>query len=430
MSKKISIVAICVIIVSLLISIYIPNREKIEEEEDTSIKYETVENNGKYGISKNGETMIEPQYDEIIIPNIHRDVFWCTTGENEKFVNAENEEIFEKYENVNLIQIYDSKYEKNILTYEKDGKYGLLGITGKIITQAKYEEIFSLGYKEAEVVYKEDEKYGILDEKGNVKIKNKYDSIRSDEYYTEENEYKKSGYIVQQTTSEGYRYGYYDSEGVQVLTEEYNQINRLSQIQSNDIYLITAKNGQYGVFINNSKIINTQYQQIEYNTDLEIFIVERTGKFGAINLKGTEILKPEYPEIQINGIYIYTINGEDKKVWDTNGKEVDISFDTVIQKTNSEYFIKSDAENFSILNSNFELVTKQNYKYLEFLYDNYFIATNKQDKTGVIDLQENVIIDFKYDVIQLVKGENKLQAIDFTTSTTDYYDEKISLITE
>ena len=217
---------------------------------------------------------------------------------------------------------------------------------------------------------------------------------------------------------------------MQVLKEEYNQINRLTQIQSNDIYLIAAKNGQYGVFINNSKIINTQYQQIEYNSDLEIFIVERTGKFGAINLKGAEILKPEYAEIQINGIYIYTVNGEEKKVWDTSGKEVNISFDTVIQKTNSEYFIKSEQGNFTILNSNFEPISNQNYKYIEFAYNDYFIATNEQDKSGIIDLKENVVIDFKYDVIQLVKGENKLQAIDFSTNTTEFYDENISLIEE
>ena len=30
-----------------------------------------------------------------------------------------------------------------------------------------------------------------------------------------------------------------------------------------------------------------------------IFIVERTGKYGAINEKGMEILKPEYSEMQI-----------------------------------------------------------------------------------------------------------------------------------
>lgn len=428
MSKRSIIIVTIIILVSLVISIYIPNREKIEENEDTSISYAIVENDGKFGVAKNGETVIKPQYDEIIIPNQHRAVFMCLNGMNKKIVDASNKEIFEKFENVNLIEIHDSIYEKNILTYEKDGKIGLLGITGKTITDAKYEEIFSSGYKDAEVLVKENGKYGILDEKGNVKIQIKYDSIRSDEYYTEENGYKKSGYIVQQTTAQGYRYGYYDSDGMQVLKEEYNQINRLTQIQSNDIYLIAAKNGQFGVFINNSKIINTQYQQIEYNSDLGIFIVERTGKFGAINLTGAEILKPEYSEIQINGIYIYTVNDEEKKVWDTAGKEVDISFDTVIQKTNSEYFIRSEFGNYSILNSNFEQISKQNYKYLEFAYNNYFIATNEQDKSGVIDLQENVVVDFKYDVIQLVKGENKLQAIDFATDATEFYDEKISLI--
>ena len=431
MSRKVSIIAICIIIViSLMISIYIPNREKIEETEDTSISYETIQKDGKMGVTDGVNMIIELKYDEIIIPNEHRAVFLCRNEESATFVNQRNEKIFTQYDNVELIEVDDSEYEKNILIYEEDGKYGLLGITGKTITEAKYEEIFNSGYKSAEVVVKENGKYGIIDEKGNVKIKSNYDSIHSDEYYTEENGYKKSGYIVQQTTSEGYRYGYYDSEGVQVLTEEYNQINRLTQIESNDIYLIAAKNGQYGVFINNSKIINTQYQQIEYNSDLEIFIVERTEKFGAVNLKGIEIIKPEYSEIQINGIYIYTVNGEEKKVWDTKGKEVDISFDTVIQKTDSEYFIKSEAGNFSILDSNFETISKQSYKYLEFAYNNYFIATNEQDKSGVIDLQENLVIDFKYDVIQLVKGEPKLQAIDFATNITEYYDENISLIAE
>lgn len=431
MSKKVSIIVICAIIaVSLVISIYIPNREKIEETEDTSINYSIIEKDSKKGVAKNGNTIIEPQYDEIIIPNQHRAVFMCKNGDNEKFVNSENKEIFEKYNNVELIEINDSIYEKNILTYQENGKYGLLGITGKKVTDAKYEEIFNSGYKEAEVLVRENGKYGIIDEKGNTKIKCNYDSIKSDEYYTEENEYKKSGYIVQVTTSDGYRYGYYDSEGVQVLTEEYNQINRLTQIKSNDIHLIAAKNGQYGVFINNSKIINTQYQEIEYNSDLGIFIVERTGKFGVMSLNGNEILKPEYTELQINGIYIYTVKDEEKKVWNTDGKEVDISFDTVIQKTNSKYLIKSELGHYSILNSNLEPVSKQNYKYLEYAYNNCFIATNEQDKAGIIDAQENVIINFNYDVIQIIKGNNAAQAMDFATNFTTFFDNEFHMITE
>lgn len=432
MSKKISIIIICIIIViSLGMSIYIPNRDKIEEPEDPSINYSIIEEGGKKGIAQNGNTIINPQYDEIIIPNSHRAVFMCKNGENGKFVNSQNDEIFKKYDNVQLIEITEEQYEKNILTYEEKGKIGLLGITGKTITDAKYEEIYNLGYKEGEVVAKEAGKLGILDEKGNTKIKFEYDMIQADEYYTEEYGYKKSGYIVRQTDTDGYKYGYYDYEGSQVLQEEYNQITRLTQIESNDIYLISAKNGQYGVFINNSKIINTQYQSIEYNTDLKIFIVERTGKFGVMNLKGAEILKPEYPELQINGIYIYTVKDEEKKVWDTNGKEVNISFETVIQKTNSEYFIKLEEGYYSILNEKMEQISSQNYRYLEYIYDDYFIATDEEDKSGIINSKENIIIEFKYDVIQRVKETQEVQGIDFATNETHIlFDDNGKIVTQ
>ena len=431
MSKKISWITISIIIfISLVISIYIPNRKKIEETEDVSINYSVIQDGEKFGVEKNGEVIIEPQYDEIIIPNPHREVFCCKKEENKMFVNSENKEIFKGYEKVDLIPIYDDEYEKNILIYMNDNKYGLLGITGETVTEAKYEEIYNLGYKQGEVIVKEAGKYGIIDEKGNNKIETKYDLIKSDEYYSIDYGYKKSGYIVQQTTENGYRYGYYDSEATQVLKEEYNQLSRMTQIDSNDIYLIAAQNGQYGLFINNSKIIDTQYQQIEYNLDLQIFIVERTGKFGVMSLNGAEILKPEYTEIQINGIYLYTIKDEEQKVWDNTGKEVDISFETVIQKTDSKYYIKNESGNYSILDSDLSQISKQNYRYLEYIYNDCFIATNEEEKTGIIDLQENVIIDFKYDVIQLIKGNNAVQAIDFATNFTAFFDNDFEMIIE
>lgn len=432
MTRKISIIAIAIIIlVSLIISIYIPNREKIEETENTSISYYVIEKDGKKGVTDGVNLIIEPKYDEIIIPNPHRTVFRCINGYDEKFVDENDVEIFKEFENVELIQINNEEYEKNILIYEKDEKLGLLGITGKTVTEPKYEEIFNLGYKEGEVIVKYNGKYGIIDEKGNTKIKNEYDSIQSDEYYTEENGYKKSGYILQQITDSGYRYGYYDYEGMQVLAEEYNQITRLTQIKSDDIYLIAAKNGQYGVFINNSKIINTQYQSIDYNSDLGMFIVERTGKFGAINLKGTKILEPEYSELTISGIFLYGVNDEQKKVFNENGEEVEIPFDTVITSTsNPKYFIRNDAGNYSIANANFEKITNQNYKFIEHAYDTYFIVTNQQDKVGVIDINEKIVVDFNYDLIQPMKGKNIIQAIDFSTNKTDIYDNEFDLALE
>ena len=432
MPKKISIAIVAIIIIiSLAISIYIPNRERLlTEREDTSKNYVTIEKDGKVGVTDGENVIIEPQYEKIIIPNQHRDVFMCQDGENSKFVNSKNEKIFNDYSNVELIEYDTEKYEKNILKYEKNGKYGVLSVTGKNITEAKYEELANFANKEGELLVKENGEYGIIDEKGNVKINNKYDSIQSDGYYTDENGYKKSGYIVCVITNDGYRYGYFDSEGVKVLEAEYNQITRLTQMK-NDIYLIVAQNGQYGVYINNSKIINTQYQSIDYNSDLQIFIVEKTKQYGVINLKGVEIIPTEYSELSVNGIYIYGIKEEEQKVFDVNGKTVNIPFNEYINSTsNSKYFIKNQEGKYTILNSNFEEMTKQNYHFLEYAYDNYFIATNEQDKVGVIDTEENTVVEFKYDLIQLIKGKAIFQARDFSIDKIDIYDNKFDLALE
>ena len=432
MSKKISIIIVAIIvIISLAISIYIPNKDKLSNEKiDTSKNYETIEMNGKIGVKDGKNVIIEPQYDKIIIPNEHKDVFMCESGEDAKFVNSKNEEIFQNYDDVELIEYADSKYEKNILRYEKNGKYGLLNINGKTITDAKYEDLTSLTDKEGEVLVKENGEYGIIDEKGNTKIKNKYDSIQSDGFYTDESGYKKAGYIVSVVTNDGYRYGYYDSDGVQVLNEEYNQITRLTQIKS-DTYLIVAQNGQYGVFINNSKIINPRYQSIDYNSDLELFIVERTKQYGAINLKGVEVIPTEYTELTVNGIYLYASKDDEQKVFDANGKTVDIPFNVYINSTSSsKYFIKNQDGKYTVVNSSFEELTQQNYHFIEYAYDNYFIATNEQDKVGVIDTEENIVVEFNYDLIQLIKGKSIFQAIDFEKNETDIYDSKFDLALE
>ena len=432
MSKKISIIIVAIIvIISLAISIYIPNKDKLSNEKiDTSKNYETIEMNGKIGVKDGENVIIEPQYEKIIIPNEHKDVFMCESGEDAKFVNSKNEEIFQNYDDVELIEYADSKYEKNILRYEKNGKYGLLNINGKTITDAKYEDLTSLTDKEGEVLVKENGEYGIIDEKGNTKIKNKYDSIQSDGFYTDESGYKKAGYIVSVVTNDGYRYGYYDSDGVQVLNEEYNQITRLTQIKS-DTYLIVAQNGQYGVFINNSKIINPRYQSIDYNSDLELFIVERTKQYGAINLKGVEVIPTEYTELTVNGIYLYASKDDEQKVFDANGKTVDIPFNVYINSTSSsKYFIKNQDGKYTVVNSSFEELTQQNYHFIEYAYDNYFIATNEQDKVGVIDTEENIVVEFNYDLIQLIKGKSIFQAIDFEKNETDIYDSKFDLALE
>lgn len=434
MSKKSGIIifVIILILISIIISIYIPNMKKINEQEDTNIVYSVFKKNEKYGvIDKEQKIIIEPQYKEIIIVNPHRDVFICKNEDGKVILNKEKQKIFKKYNDVRPIKIEHLQteiiYEKNILVYEKDGKYGLVSIMEENVTDPKYEQIYNLGYKQGEVVIKQNDKYGIIDEKGNTIIKNSYDSIESDGYYTEIDGYKKSGYIVSNKTNDGYRYGYYDYLGEQVLNVEYNQIIRITQVENKeDIYLIASKNGQYGAFINNNKIINTQYQSITYESAIGMFIVEVTEKYGAINEKGKEILKTEYSQIEVKGIGMYTQKDEERKIFNKEGNELDIPFETIIDYIGSdEYYIKRENESYSIVDSELKETSQEKYKYLEYIFDNYFIAINAEDKNGIIDAQNNIKIEFQYDLIQKVKDKNVIQAIDFTDNKTTIYNSNL-----
>lgn len=444
MTKKksaIIIVSIIIIVISLAISIYIPNKNKIKEKiEDESVSYYLLKKDEKYGvINGEGETILEPEYEKITIPNLHAPIFICKNGNESKVLNEKNEEIFKKFSNISAIEltnlISDTLYEKHVLKYEANGKYGLLGIDGKAVTDAKYDEISSFEHKEGILLVKENGKYGVINENGNQIIKCEYDSIASDQYYSEEDQYSKTGYIVCNITNQGYRYGYYDYEGSKMLDVEHNEITRLVEGSNQEnIYLIVAKNGQYGVFINNNKIINTQYQSISYDKKMQIFIVEITGKYGIIDEKGNELLKVEYSNIEIKGIYLYVQKEDEQKVLDKNMQEVNIPFNTTIQQTsNPNYYIKivnRDIVEYTILNSEFKEILEQKYQYLEYLFEDYFIATNAEGKNGVINSKGETKIEFKYDVIQTIRDKNILQAINFGANINEFYNCELVKILE
>lgn len=403
MKKTLRIIMFVLFIILILgLSIYLPNKDKINEEvEDKSIIYSLIEENGKYGVkNQNDEIIVQIQYENIIIPNEHRDVFFCYNGEQKTILDKNNKTIFEEYDNVDLIKlsnISENVYEKNALIYQKNEKFGLLSITGNIILEAKYDEIYSLGYKENEIIVKENNKYMIYDTNGKNLIKDVFDSIESDEFYTEEDEYRKSGYIVCKITSDGYRYGYYDYEYNKVLEINYNQISRILDVKNkNNIYLIASLNGQFGVFINNTKVIDTQYQSINYDSELEVFIVERTGKYGAFNENGTEIIKPEFNSLIVQGVFLYAQNDTEQKVYNKNGKEENIPFTTIIESTEtSQYYIKIE-----------------------------------NNKYGIINDKNELIINCEYDLIQQISGTNAFQGVKNDTDTTTIFNKNLENVLE
>ena len=433
-----AILAIVIIVGAVWYFIY-QNGRKYEIEKVESRNYFVLNNENKMGvIDRSGNIIIDANYEEVKIPNPEKPLFACYNGDAVEILNANNEKIlidFEKVEPIRLESIAsDLMYEKSVLKYLENGKYGLVSFDGKKITKPIYDEITGLPYKEGELLVKQNEKYGVINIKGNKLIKIEYDKIEVDGYY-EESGYKYAGYIISNTTEEGYRYGYIDYKGKLVLEPEYNELSRIVEISDNEnAYLLCAKNGQFGVMKNEKEIVPNEYQSIEYDENNQLLVVEKSKKYGISTLEGNLIVPVQYNSIDITGIYLYAQNEQGTTVYNSNGTEANIDTNMAILNTeNEKYKIRIDNTNgtkYGVIGKDGEQIIEEKYNYIEYLYDRYFIVSDENSKLGVIDDKDNVKIEINNDSIQKVGDTKILQAELADEEITRLYKEDMSLICE
>ncbi len=446
MKKKSIIFIVILVIIMIVISGYfvVKNIQKenrrYEIETISEYKYFVLKENDKYGvIDSKGNKIIEAKYDNIKIPNPQNDVFICYENNATKVINQKGEEIYTQYENVEPLRlkniVSDLMYEKSVLKYSQNGKYGIININGKKITNPIYDEIDTLQTKEGELLVKKDGKYGVINIKGAVLVKPQYDKVEADKFYEEENGYRNSGYVVSKTTEEGYRYGYVNLEGKEILQTKYNDLYRVTETNGEDVYIICAENGKYGLFKNDRKIIDNEYQSLIYNESNNTITALKGKKYGIISLNGKTIVPLEYKQIDITGDYIYAkTTDENTKIFDATGKQTDMSENTaIINVDNTNYKIHIDTINDKTAYSIYEndkKVTNNEYMYIQYLYDNYFVACNTNGKLGIIDSNEKTKLEFNYNSIQKIEDTKMVQAINNDTKMTEIYSEKISKIVE
>ena len=446
MKKKSIIFIVILVIIMIVISGYFvvkniqKENRKYEIETISEYKYFVLKENDKYGvIDSKGNKIIEAKYDNIKIPNPQNDVFICYENNATKVINQKGEEIYTQYENVEPLRlkniVSDLMYEKSVLKYSQNGKYGIININGKKITNPIYDEIDTLQTKEGELLVKKDGKYGVINIKGAVLVKPQYDKVEADKFYEEENGYRNSGYVVSKTTEEGYRYGYVNLEGKEILQTKYNDLYRVTETNGEDVYIICAENGKYGLFKNDRKIIDNEYQSLIYNESNNTITALKGKKYGIISLNGKTIVPLEYKQIDITGDYIYAkTTDENTKIFDATGKQTDMSENTaIINVDNTNYKIHIDTINdktaYSIYENDKKL-TNNEYMYIQYLYDNYFVACNTNGKLGIIDSNEKTKLEFNYNSIQKIEDTKMVQAINNDTKMTEIYSEKISKIVE
>lgn len=445
MKKKNIIIITIVILILIIVSMVIyhkmiANNRNYEIEKVKQYNYFILKKDELYGIiDTKANIVLNPQYQDIKIPNPEKAVFICYQEDSTKVLNEKGEEILTQYSDIQPIQlkniISDLMYEKSVLKYTKDGKYGLINFEGKKIAKPIYDEIDSLPYKEGELIVRQNEKYGVINIAGNKIIENSYDKIVTDEYYTDENRYVYAGYIVSNKTPEGYRYGYLNNQGKELLKTEYNDISRVTEIKDDtNPYLICAKNGQYGIAKNGEQILENEYQSIRYDMTNQVFVVEKSKKYGIANLEGEIIVPLQYHQIDITGIYLYAQDEQGITVYNSDGTQANVDSNVSILKTNNQkYKIKINSENdtsYGVINEDGKQLIEEKYNYIQYLYDNYFIVSDEHGKLGVLDDKEAIKIDIKYDVLQKVQDTDLIQTTLIETKTTQIYSKTMEKICE
>lgn len=438
--RKIITPIICIIIIAIIVFFgyrFFQKRNKdYELEVVESYNYYPVVQKQKYGvIDLQGNILIKPQYKKVIIPNPLKDVFICVKDDESKILfNQNGEQLFTNFEEVSEIMfsgtVSSMPYEKSVLSYKEDGKYGLIDYSGKKVTEPIYEEIGSVPYKEGEILVKKDGKYGVINNKGVILVEFEYDVIEGDGYYNEETRYKNSGYNVGNKTTEGYRYGYINNKFEKLLEVEYNEIYRITvEDGEKDTYLMAKKNGQIGVICNKKNIINCEYQNIEFDAKNKLFIVKKDTQYGIYDIKGKNIIPVEYDYILVQGNYIYAEVADEIKYFNISGEHIEeLKFSSIVSTVNDKYYIAIDENgNYGVIDEKQKILVESTYSYIDYAFENYFIAL-RDGKLGIIDETNNILVEFKYDVLQCINGTQVIQGQISDIDTVDIYSKQIKKV--
>lgn len=379
MKNKKLIILICtivvIVIVSIICAIFISNKK--EKDRDYVLltvkeyKYYPLKVQEKYGvIRKDGTVIIEPTYDAVQIPNQDMEIFVVKDSEGFKVLNDKKERILSNISEVSAIEGTDAYgntvYNNTVLRYRENNLYGVLDFSGKKLTDPLYEEMASLEDKYGEILVKRNGKYGVINVKGVSLVSTKYDYVKGDGSFRN-GTYKNSGYIVGNRTNQGMRYGYIDKNEQEIVKVEQESLYRVSEIDSDDAYLVASQNGRYAVYKNKNNLTDYKYLNIIHNQKKKCFTVQKNKSYGLITLDGEVLVPAEYDELMVVGIYVKASKNDTDYVFDLKGNLIEKpKFLSMQETTTGRLYITIDFDyKYGLATFERERVVENQYDYID-----------------------------------------------------------------
>lgn len=420
--KVIGVIVAIIVIIMFIIAIKNLLNSDSSSKNLVSTTYFLINKNNKWGvIDNNAKIIIQPTYDDaIIIPDNKKDVFICTYDvdyENKTYktrvLNNKNKEIFTGYNKVTALENYDSNnnmwYEENVLLVEKNGKSGLINLTGKCLLETEYEKIYTLKGTKNSIITEKDGKKGLVNHLGLTVVENKYDEISSlgkdtKSYIVKSNnKYGVEGILECKyqeilalnnkdifCVKENGKYKVINSEGKEVFNEKFDNIETIS-----DNIIVYKYNGKYCAYNteNNTKLSKT-YKTLKY-LENNLFIARTNNSFGIIDINGETKIEQEYSNINYyEDIKVFELEGKDLQINSILNKDLMEIAKGIISEVNSEksYMKLWTEEGYIFCNLKGEKIEAK-----EILTNNNLFLSKKDDKYGFTDKDGNVVVDYIYD---------------------------------
>ncbi|WP_179955064.1 WG repeat-containing protein [Maribacter luteus] len=242
-------------------------------------------------------------------------------------------------------------------------------------------------------------KYGIVKKDGTVIVPYEYDSLSGDISRNRIKAIKKN------------KIGLISSSNEIIIPIKYQELEFI-QPHYHDFLKIRDKN-KYGIINLQEKVIITnEYDDIRWHKD-NFFIVTKNGKVGAIDKKGTSLMKlTKGNDIQKaiwkNRIPKYFIFKSDDKfgLVDINGN---VSIPPLYFKL--YYWNDYDVYNAITSENKWGVLDEKNNELLPLIYERIvidqpdFIVVKKNNKYGVVDIKNNLLIPFEYDKLFTISSK-------------------------
>ena len=301
---------------------------------------EVIEKDNKEGyINKNMEIIINPKYD--FASEFHEGLAIVENNNNFYIVDKTGKELFDlqkvsvdtndyfsddllvvKYNNkcayINksfkfVSNIYDeaSTLKNGMGLVNKNGKYGFIDKSGKLVINLIYDE--ATDFADDVVIVKKNEKYGIINKQGQEVVGFEYDKIirnlsndkifsvtkDGENYYIDKNETRYDDCKVSDdnwiSISNNGKYGYIDKNLNLKINYQFelaeNFYDGISVVVENEKYACLDKNGRM-------VYINANVQEMKNHSE-GLIGVKINGKWGFADVKtGNIVINPEYDDVQ------------------------------------------------------------------------------------------------------------------------------------